>query len=122
MDELMEDNFGSPGARDYLAVLTARLVATIREVLADAERLDPDEDGESLFMPSIDVLALLCERYDAEPPRPATVKQWHTRYVAAFNAGIDRMKLTAEFKTARRRVIDNTFRWLLGLAETYHGE
>jgi hypothetical protein len=122
MKDRTEDNFGNPGARDYLAVLTARLMAAIREVLADAERLDPDEDGESLLMPSVEVLALLCERYDAEPPRPATVKQWHTKYVAAFDAGIDAMKPTAEFRAARRRVIDNTFRWLEGLAVSYHGE
>jgi hypothetical protein len=122
MDEWTEDNFGNPGARDYLAVLTARLVAAIREVLADKERLDPDEDGESLLMPSVEVLALLCERYAAEPPRLTTVKQWHVKYLAAFDAGIDAMKPTAEFKAARRRVIVNTFRWLEGLAESYHGE
>jgi hypothetical protein len=122
MDDWKEDNFGNPGARDYLAMLQARLLATIREVLKDDERLDPDEDGESLFMPSIDVLALLCERYGSEPPRPATVKQWHAKYLAAFDAGIDRLKPTAEFKTARRRVIDNTFRWLESLAESYHEE
>jgi hypothetical protein len=122
MDDWTEDNFGNPGARDYLAVLTARLVAAIREVLADKERLDPDEDGESLLMPSVEVLALLCERYAAEPPRLATVKQWHAKYLAAFDAGIDALKPTAEFKTARRRVIENTFRWLEGLAESYHGE
>ncbi len=122
MDDWTEDNFGNPGARDYLAMLQARLLATIREVLNDAERLDPDEDGESLFMPSVDVLALLCERYGAEPPRPATVKQWHARYLAAFDAGIDRLEPTAEFKVARRRVIDNTFRWLESLAESYHEE
>jgi hypothetical protein len=122
MEDWTEDNFGNPGARDYLAVLTARLVAVIREVVADKERLGPDEDGESLFMPSVEVLALLCERYNAEPPRPATVKQWHAKYLAAFDAGIDQMKPTAEFKVARRRIIVNTFRWLEGLADSYHQE
>jgi hypothetical protein len=122
MEDWTEDNFGNPGARDYLAVLTARLMGVIRDVFASDERLDPDEDGESLLMPSIEVLALLCERYVAEPPRPAVVKQWHTKYLAAFDTGIDRMKPTAEFKTARRRVIENTFRWLQGLAESFHGE
>ena len=122
MDDWTEDNFGNPGARDYLAMLTARLVATIREVLADKERLDPDEDGESLFMPALEVLALLCERYGAEPPRPATVKQWQAKYLAAFDGGIDRMNRSHEFAVARRRVIENTFRWLQGLAESYHEE
>jgi hypothetical protein len=122
MDDWTEDNFGNPGARDYLAMLLARLRATINEVLKDAERLAPDEDGESLFMPSIDVLALLCERYGAEPPRPATVRQWHSKYLAAFDAGFDRLGPSAKLKTARRRVIENTFRWLESLSESYHEE
>ena len=121
-EDWTEDNFGNDGARDYLAMLTAKLVATIREVIVDDERIEPDEDGESLLMPSVEVLALLCERYDAAPPRPTTIRQWHEKYLAAFDAGIDAMKPTAEFKAARRRVIVNTFRWLEGLAESYHGE
>jgi hypothetical protein len=122
MADWTEDNFGNDGARDYLAVLTARLVATIREVVADKERIDPDEDGESLLMPSIDVLALLCERYNAAPPKLATVKQWHAKYLTAFDAGIDKLDLTAEQLTDRRKVVVNTFRWLEGLAEGYYEE
>ena len=79
-EDWTEDNFGNDGARDYLAMLTAKLVATIREVIVDDERIGPDEDGESLLMPSVEVLALLCERYDAAPPRPTTVRQWHEKY------------------------------------------
>jgi hypothetical protein len=120
VEDWTEDNFGNQGARDYLAVLTARLLANIREVVADDDRLGPDEDGESLLMPAVEVLALLCERYNAEPPRPATVRQWHAKYLAAFDSGFDDMGATPEFKTARRKVIDNTFRWLEGLADSYH--
>jgi hypothetical protein len=121
-DDWTEDNFGNDGARDYLAMLTAKLVATIREVVHDDERIEPDEDGESLLMPSVEVLALLCERYDAPPPRPTTVKQWHEKYLAAFDAGIAKMNPPAGFKTARRKVIENTFRWLESLSETYYEE
>jgi hypothetical protein len=119
-DDWTEDNFGNDGARDYLAMLTAKLVATIREVIVDDERIEPDEDGESLLMPSVEVLALLCERYDAAPPRPTTVRQWHEKYLAAFDAGIAKMEPTAAFKTARRKVITKTFRWLESLSETYY--
>jgi hypothetical protein len=115
-----EDNFGNDGAREYLGLLTARLVATITEVLADPERTALDEDGESLLMPSVEVLALLCERYAAEPPRPATVRQWHEKYLAVFDREIDGLKRRADYKTARRKVIGNTFRWLEGVAESYH--
>lgn len=120
MEDRTEDNFGNEGARDYLAMQTARLLANIREVVADDDRLDPDEDGECLLMPAVELMALLCERYNAEPPRVAMVKQWHTKYLAAFDAGIDGMDVTEEFKTARRKVIEHTFRWLEGLSESYH--
>ena len=70
-----EDNFGNDGARDYLAMHdgpagrrpSARWSATTTGI-------DPDEDGESLLMPSVEMLALLCERCNAAPPRPATVQ------------------------------------------------
>ncbi len=115
-----EDNFGNEGARDYLGVLTAKLVATIREIVADEERIEPDEDGESLLMPSVEVLALLCERYNAAPPRLATIRQWHQKYLAAFDKGFDKMKPAPGLKTARRKAIEKTFRWLESLSETYH--
>jgi hypothetical protein len=119
-EDWTEDNFGNEGARDYLEVLTARLVATIREIVADEERIEPDEDGESLLMPSVEVLALLCERYNAAPPRLKTIRQWHEKYLAAFDKGFDKMKPAAGLKTARRKAIEKTFRWLESLSETYH--
>ena len=121
MSRISEDNFGNPGARAYLEMLTAKLVATVTEVLADPERASLDEDGESLLMPSAEVLALLCERYDAPPPRPATVRQWREKYLAVYDREVGRLRRSAEFKAARRKGIEQTFRWLGGLAESYHG-
>jgi hypothetical protein len=120
MSDWTEDNFGNDGARDYLAMQTAKLVATIREVVGDDERIQPDEDGESLLMPAVEMLALLCERYDAQPPRPTTIKQWHEKYLAAFDVGFDDMKPPANLKVARRKVIEKTFRWLESLSESYY--
>src|SRR5947209_6221618 len=120
MARLREDNFGNDGARAYLGMLTAKLMATIKEIVADDERLAPDEDGESLFMPSLDVLALLCERYAAQPPKVAKVRQWRDKYLALFDAA--EIGPSEEFRTKRRMVIANTFRWLEGLAESEWGE
>ncbi len=119
MAAFSDENFGNDGAMDYLAMLTARLLATITEILSNPDRLEPDEDGESMFMPSVEVLALLCERYGAAPPKPATVKQWHVRYIQAFDQGYDRLEGSKEFKVARRKVIENTFRWMESLSESY---
>jgi len=119
MATFSEENFGNDGAMDYLAMLTARLVATITEILSNPDRLELDEDGESMFMPSIEVLALLCERYNAQPPKQATVQKWHAKYLKVFDGGIDALKPTPEFKTKRRKAIENTFRWLESVAQTY---
>ena len=120
MGEWTEDNFGNEGARDYLSMMTSKLVATVKEVISDDERLQPDEDGESLLMPSIEILALLCERCGASPPRLSVVKQWHEKYLAAFDAGINGMDPPPGLAANRRRVIENTFRWLESLAESYY--
>ena len=119
MGTFAEHNFGNDGAMAYLSVLTSKLMATIKEVCADEGRLEADEDGETLLMPSVEVLALLCERYGATPPRAETVRDWHQKYLAAFDATAGRLKLKPDFKAARRKVIDNTFRWLEGLADSY---
>ena len=116
------DNFDHDSARDYLKMLTTQLVATITAVVADDERLGLDEDGESLFMPSLEVLALLCERYNVAPPRLAMVRQWHEKYLKVYDRDIDSLGMTTAFKTGRRKVIEKTFRWLEGLAETYWEE
>ena len=120
MGEWTEDNFGNEGARDYLSMMTSKLVATIKEVMSDDDRLEPDEDGESLLMPSIEILALLCERCGASPPRLSVVKQWHEKYIAAFDAGIAGMNPPPGLVTNRRRVIENTFRYLENLAEIHY--
>jgi hypothetical protein len=119
MGTFAEHNFGNDGATAYLSVLTSKLIATIKEVCADDGRLEADEDGETLLMPSVEVLALLCERYGATPPKAETARQWHQQYLAAFDATAGRLKLKADSKAARRKVIDNTFRWLEGLAEAH---
>jgi hypothetical protein len=112
-------NFDNDGAMDYLSMQTMQLTATITAVSSDESRLELDEDGETLFMPSVELLALLCERYNAEPPRPSLVRQWHEKYLDLFDRRIDDLKPSPEFKTGRRKAIEKTFRWLESLAESF---
>jgi len=114
-----EHNFGNDGAVDYLKMLIAQLVATITEVVNDDARLAADEDGETLLMPSVEILALLCERYDAVPPRPVAVQHWSDRYLEAFDHTFDCLRPRPGFKAARRKAIENTFRWLASLSDTH---
>jgi hypothetical protein len=115
-----EENFGNEGARQFLQVQAARLLSVIHDVVADPDRLDPGEDGESMLMPCIEVLAFLCERYDVPPPKPAAIRSWHEQYLKAFDAGFDKMKPPPGLKPLRRKVIEKTFRWLESLSESYH--
>ncbi len=119
MGTFAEHNFGNDGAMEYLSLLTAKLVATITEIMDDPERLAPDEDGESMLMPSVEILALLCERYASPPPKPATVRQWSQNYLQMYEDSIDRITSDAHFKMARRKAIEQTFRWLESLGTSY---
>jgi hypothetical protein len=74
-----------------------------------------------MLMPSVEVLALRCERSSAEPPRADTVRQWSQKYLAVYDRTIDKLKPKAGYKAARRKVIENTFRWLESLAESHWG-
>src|SRR5262245_34271209 len=115
-----EENFGNDGARQFLEMQAARLVTTIHDIIASKDRIAPDDDGETMLMPCIEVLALLCERYDLTPPKVASIQAWHKAYLAAFDAGFDAMKPPAGLKAKRRKKIEQTFRWLESLSESYH--
>ena len=48
-------------------------------------------------LPAVELLALLCERYGADPPQPDTVRTWGDKYLAVFDARIaKKKKLSAE--------------------------
>src|SRR4051812_32230394 len=98
MTTFAEHNFGNDGAVEYLAMLTAKLVGTITEICDDEHRLRLTEDGESMFMPSVELLALLCERYDAVPPKPDTVRHWAEKYLRVYDGSIDKLRRKPEFK------------------------
>ena len=117
-----EDNFGNQGARDYLALRAAQLVANISQVASSKQRIRPEEDGEAMLMPSVELLALVCERYGAVPPKPETVRQWSEKYLRAFDRADDLEMPTPGFRTARRKVIEQTFRWLEGLSASHWQE
>jgi hypothetical protein len=119
METLSEDNFANDGARGYVGMLTTQLVATINAIVSSPSRLELDEDGESMLMPSVEILALLCERTGAVPPKPALIRQWGKKYLKQFDSTIDALNPSAEYKVGRRKVIENTFHWLESLAESY---
>src|SRR5262249_2886624 len=114
-----DDNFASQGARDYLSLLAAKLVATVTEIYRDKDRLGLDEEGEAMFMQAVELLALLCERYAVEPPKPATIQQWQERYLRVYDRTAAESYPDEEFRHSRRKVIERTFHWLLSLSESH---
>src|SRR5260370_39579986 len=100
-------------------MLTTQVVATINAIVGNPARLELDEDGESMLMPSVEILALLCERTGAVPPKPALVRQWAEKYLEVYDDAIDELNPSAEYKTGRRTVIANTFHWLESLPDSY---
>lgn len=113
------DNFANEEAQKYLHVLAAKLFATVNEIYIDPERLDLDEDGEAMFMPSIELLALLCERYNIEPPKPSIVQQWRDTYLRLYDDTIHEVSTDEKYIKERKGVIEKTFLWLMSLSETF---
>ena len=114
-----EGNFANDGALDYLAEVIDSLSARIEEILADEVRSFPDEEGESVLMPSVEIISILCERCGGAPPKEKTVRQWRERYLQVYDEQIDDLAPQGDYKTARRQVIENTFKKLADQARSF---
>lgn len=111
-----EGNFANDGALDYVNDLVDRLAATVDECLADEERSALDEEGEAVIMPSIEIIALLCEHCSAAPPPEETVNRWREQYLHIYDEEIDFLDPKPTFKEKRRAVIERTFERLAQLS------
>src|SRR5262245_28397018 len=63
-----EGNFDNDGAMDYVGELVNQFAETIDDILNDEDRSMLDEEGEAILMPSVELIALICERYNVAPP------------------------------------------------------
>src|SRR5213078_2312225 len=104
-------NFDNDGAGDHVDMIIGQLEATIRDCLADEFKVMLDEDGESVLMPSVEILAVLCEYCKATPPTVEVIQGWQQRYLQVYDQQIDELVLDPKsgFKEQRRRVIVDTF-------------
>jgi hypothetical protein len=118
MHPWQEGNFDGAGAREFLAELIDDLVETIEEVF-DKKRLTLD-DGEGVLVPSVELIALLCERYNAKPPKVKKIQKWRRKYLKLYDAQIDELQPPGDYKEKRRQVIDKTFAWLESVAASYY--
>jgi hypothetical protein len=106
-------NFDCDGARDYLHdAFQKPLVERIESIMGDAVAVQLDEQGEDVLMPSIELLALLCEIYGCDGgtlPEVATVRRWREEYLGGYDSYIDQLSPRPGYKEERRRVIEQTF-------------
>jgi hypothetical protein len=122
MDHWPTGNFDTEGAQEYVAELIEELVDIIEEVLDDDERFRLDDDAECLLMPSIELIALLCERYGASPPKVKKIERWRKKYLKMYDKQIDDLEPPPGYKEGRRQVIVKTFAWLEAISQSYHEE
>jgi hypothetical protein len=112
-------SFQSDGALDYVGEVIDSLVARIEEILDDEGRVALDEEGEAVLVPSVHIIGLLVEHCRAAPPKPATVKEWHKKYLKVFDDQIDGLSPTGNFEAERRKVIEDTFAKLEAIAQDF---
>jgi hypothetical protein len=62
---------------------------------------------------------VLCERYNAPPPKEKKVQGWKKKYLQVYDKQIDDLAPQPGYKEGRRKVIEKTFLWLETLAKTF---
>jgi hypothetical protein len=120
VDQWQPGNFDSAGANQFLGELIDDLCESIEEILDDDERFALDDDAEYILMPSVELIALLCERYNTKPPKVKKIQKWRKKYLKMYDAQIDALEPPGDYKAKRRQVIDKTFAWLESVATTHY--
>jgi hypothetical protein len=102
----MRDNDGSGGALCQLP--TERLVQEIDRILAE-DKAGASKQGETVLVPSVAILDLLCMHLCAAPPKPEIVIAWRDAYLAVFDRTMPGLDPTGTFLPERRSVVEATF-------------
>ena len=113
-------NFQSDGALDYLGDVVDELSARIDEILASDSRAAADEEGESVLMPTVAIISVLCNTCNAVPPEPDKIADWRTRYLAVFARTMPGLDFRGDFTAERRAVVEETFDKLLARSRDFH--
>ncbi|MEU1623016.1 DUF4259 domain-containing protein [Streptomyces sp. NPDC005722] len=112
-------NFDGDTAADHLSLLTARLVREVEDAVAGAPgTLEPDEYWGVAVPCNVELLHLIAGRgwAGAVLPAAATVHRWKAAHLAAWDAAIDDLEPSPEYRAERRAVLVRTFDALAELA------
>lgn len=110
-------NFDNDTALDWLDDITAQLLDEISEAMDSPETLQADELDADLVPCRIELLCAMAEK--GMPPQWPDVQvlaQWKQIFLQAWDASIDELEPTADYKRDRRNTLVATFDRMLALA------
>jgi hypothetical protein len=108
-------NFDNDTSADHLSILTGQLIKEITQAMAEPRELEPDEYWGCAVPCNIELLTLIARQHwvGAALPKPATVEERRTTYMAVWEEYIDQLELAEPDKAERRAVLARTFDDLL---------
>lgn len=112
-------NFDGDTAADHLVVVTGGLVDEVeKRMTGEPVELEPDEYWGNAVPANVELLCLIADQgwVGAVLPPVATAERWKTTFLAVWDATIDGLEPTAEFKAERRAVLVATFDRLVAAA------
>ena len=115
-------NFENDCAADHLYEVCGPLLKQVEEAMKDPSLIEPDEYDSDIVTANLEIIACFSEHlgryargeiedylYPCVLPPPETVAEWKQKYLAAWDAGIDGLDPTPDYKQKRREVIIDTF-------------
>jgi hypothetical protein len=112
-------NFDSDTAADHLAMVVDRLVTEVAEAMAgDPVRIEPDEYWGVAVPCNLELLHLIARQgfVGAVLPDVATIETWKAAFLGVWDATIDGLEPTPQYKAERRAVLVRTFDQLAAAA------
>lgn len=105
-------NFDSDTAADLVSTLASKLVHDIETAMqGDPVGLEPDEWDGTTVPCNVELLTLIAKQgwVGVVLPAPEVVAGWRTTFVSVWDASVDGLKPSPEWKTQRREVLLTTF-------------
>ena len=110
-------NFDNDTALDWLGDITGQLLDEIAEAMDSPELLEADELDADLVPCRIELLCAMAEK--GMPPQWPDVQllaQWKQIFLQAWDASIDELEPSEDYKRERRATLVATFDRMLALA------
>ena len=110
-------NFDNDTALDWLGDITGQLLDEIAEAMDSRELLEADELDADLVPCRIELLCAMAEK--GMPPQWPDVQllaQWKQIFLQAWDASIDELEPSEDYKRERRATLVATFDRMLALA------